>query len=320
MDASGVNNVADAGSSVRAPCASLAGHRGPVLSVRFTRDGQYCLSTGKDRSVRLWNPYKQIHIMDYNGHGYEVRDVTIDADNSKFVSCGGDRQIFLWDVTTSRVIRKFRGHTSEVNSVCYSDNCNIFISGGYDQTVRAWDCRSRSVDPIQVMKVCKDSVMSVRCLENGDLLAGSVDGTIRRFDVRSGSVVTDLLHHAVTSVESSKDGRYTLASCMGGCVRLLDMKSGQLLGSYRGHIHSYSKIEAGFSPDESMIIGSSEDGKIYLWDLVQGNIVEKFQGHAAAVTSLSITETMLATSSVDGLINIWDLSKSDCSRQTNKFI
>ena len=292
-------------SLVSSEFVTLTGHQGPVLSIRFTRDGDYCLSTGKDRSIRLWNPHKRLHITEYRGHGYEVRDVTVEADNSKFISCGGDKHIFLWDVSTGKVMRKFRGHTSEVNSVCYSSNCNIFVSGGYDQTIRVWDCRSRSTNPIQVVKVCQDCVMSVRCLETGDILAGSVDGTVRRFDIRKGSIVTDLVHHPVTNVDVSKDGRYTLASCMDGCNRLLDSKSGQLLGTYRGHAHSCSKIESIFSPDESKIIGGSEDGGVFFWDLLDGNVVEKLQGHSAAVTSLSITETMMATSSVDGLIKIW---------------
>lgn len=285
--------------------AVLTGHKGPVLSVRFTRDGEYCLSTGKDRSIRLWNPHKRIHITEYNGHGYEVRDTTVQADNSKFISCGGDKSVFMWDVSTGKVMRKFRGHTSEVNSVCYSGNCNIFVSGGYDQTVRVWDCRSRSIDPIQVIKVFQDCVMSVKFLETGDILAGSVDGTVRRFDIRHGSIVTDLVHHPVTCVDISKDRRYILVSCTDGCNRLLDTNGGQLLGTYQGHIHSYSKIEAGFSPDESKIIGGSEDGNIFCWDLLNGDVVDKLQGHSAAVTGLSITDAMLATSSADGLIKIW---------------
>lgn len=44
------------------------------------------------------------------------------------------------------------------------------MSGGYDQTVRVWDCRSRSIDAVQIMKVCQDSVMSVQCLNTYVLL------------------------------------------------------------------------------------------------------------------------------------------------------
>lgn len=55
--------------------ATLTGHEGAVLSVRFNNDGKYCLTTGKDRSIRLWNPHKGLAIKSYLGHGHEVRDV-----------------------------------------------------------------------------------------------------------------------------------------------------------------------------------------------------------------------------------------------------
>ncbi len=55
----------------------LKGHEGAVLAVRFNKDGKYCLSCGKDRSLRLWNPHKGILIKSYNGHAREVRDVAV---------------------------------------------------------------------------------------------------------------------------------------------------------------------------------------------------------------------------------------------------
>jgi mitogen-activated protein kinase organizer 1 len=55
--------------------ATLKGHEGAVLSVRFNYDGKYCLTTGKDRSIKLWNPHKGLGIKSYLGHGHEVRDV-----------------------------------------------------------------------------------------------------------------------------------------------------------------------------------------------------------------------------------------------------
>lgn len=93
----------------------LRGHEGAVLAVRFNSDGNYCLSCGKDRSLRLWNPYKLLPIKSYSGHAREVRDVAVSKDNAKLSSCGGDRQLFYWDVSTGRIIRKFRGHDSEVS-------------------------------------------------------------------------------------------------------------------------------------------------------------------------------------------------------------
>lgn len=55
----------------------LRGHEGAVLAARFNADGNYCLSCGKDRTIRLWNPHRGIHIKTYKSHGREVRDVHV---------------------------------------------------------------------------------------------------------------------------------------------------------------------------------------------------------------------------------------------------
>lgn len=59
----------------RKEASVLKGHEGAVLAARFNGDGNYCLSCGKDRTIRLWNPHRGIHIKTYKSHGREVRDV-----------------------------------------------------------------------------------------------------------------------------------------------------------------------------------------------------------------------------------------------------
>lgn len=55
----------------------LKGHEGGVLAARFNTDGNYVLSCGKDRTIRLWNPHRGIHIKTYKSHAREVRDVHV---------------------------------------------------------------------------------------------------------------------------------------------------------------------------------------------------------------------------------------------------
>ncbi|PSC74259.1 WD repeat domain-containing 83 [Micractinium conductrix] len=294
----------------RLPCrehAVLTGHEGPVLAVRFNRQGTYALSGGKDRSVRLWNPHRGIPIKVYAGHGYEVRDVAVAGDNSKFASCGGDRQVFLWDVSTGAIVRKFRGHDATINALCYGAGGEVLVSGGYDAAVKVWDCRSRSIDPIQTMRAFRDSVTSVALTERAEILAGSVDGSVRRFDVRMGRVFTDELHHPVTCVQVSRDHNCVLAACMDGTLRLLDRADGDLLAEYTGHKHASFKMDCAFSPSDAYVIGSSEDGRVFYWELVDAQLVDSFQAHADVVCSLAMHPKgeCLLTSSVDGTIKVW---------------
>lgn len=66
------------------------------------------------------------------------------------------------------------------------------------------------------------------------MLGGSVDGTVRQFDVRVGMMFTDTVHEAVTGIAVSHDGNCILASCLDNSMRLLDKASGEQLASYTG--------------------------------------------------------------------------------------
>ena len=71
----------------------LSGHQGAVRAVRFNSEsntiivlgflieahqsqenGNYCMTCGSDKTLKLWNPHKALLIKTYMGHGAEVLD------------------------------------------------------------------------------------------------------------------------------------------------------------------------------------------------------------------------------------------------------
>ncbi|RYR31612.1 hypothetical protein Ahy_B01g056444 [Arachis hypogaea] len=280
----------------------LKGHEGAVLSARFNADGNYCLSCGKDRTIRLWNPHRGIHIKTYKSHGREVRDVHVTSDNSKLCSCGGDRQIFYWDVATGRVIRKFRGHDGEVNAVKFNEYSSVVVSAGYDQSLRSWDCRSHSTEPMQIIDTFSDSVMFV-CLTNTEIIGGSDDGTVRTFDIRIGRHVaayfkmkekhsretSDNLGQPVNCISMSNDGNCILAGCLDSTLRLLDRSTGESLQEYKGHTNKSFKLDCCLTNTDAHVTAGSEDGYIYFWDLVDASVVSRFRAHNSVVNSSTTT-------------------------------
>eukprot|EP00026_Physarum_polycephalum_P013882 Phypoly_transcript_14336.p1 GENE.Phypoly_transcript_14336~~Phypoly_transcript_14336.p1 ORF type:complete len:297 (+),score=30.69 Phypoly_transcript_14336:48-938(+) len=284
----------------------LKGHNGTVQVVRFNSDGSYCLSGGTDKSIKLWNPHKGLLIKSYPGHGYGVRDIAVGADNSKFASCGGDRQPFLWDVGTGRIIRKFRGHDKDVNCIVFNEENTVLITGSYDKTVKIWDCKSNSQDSIQVLDEAKDSVTSI-ALSGSEIITGSVDGKVRNYDIRTGTLRTDTISQPVTSVNITHDTNCILASCLDDCVRLIDKNSGELLAEYKGHVNNSYKIDSCLSNDDAHVFGGSEDNNIYVWDLVEGRLITKLTGHIGKLCSLSYhpKEPMLVSASSDATVRLW---------------
>ena len=45
-----------------------------ITLISCVGNGNYCLTCGSDKTVRLWNPHKGLRIKTYSGHGAEVLD------------------------------------------------------------------------------------------------------------------------------------------------------------------------------------------------------------------------------------------------------
>jgi len=290
----------------------LLGHVGPVNAVRWTRDGNYCLSCSDDRTVKLWNPHKtstlsaatgltentagfgrSLQIKSYSGaHGYAINDVAVYQDNSCFVSAGKDRTLFVWDVTSGAVVRRISAH-SNVNALALNDVSSVVLSASYDQTVRVWDLRgqSRAGQAIQTLSDFRDSVTSVSIADGHKIIAGSVDGALRVYDLRMGLLHEDVLRgqggqggqgEPIVWATPTHNGKAVLslrlataeAETGGVHLHLTSLGStqaqGKLLQSYPGGRHESYKAECCVLADDDKVAAGGEDGCVRVWSLQSG--------------------------------------------------
>ncbi|GIM10026.1 hypothetical protein Vretimale_13809 [Volvox reticuliferus] len=166
--------------------------------------------------------------------------------------------------------------------------------------------KSRSIDAVQVLKGFQDSVTCV-VASGTSIFAGSVDGSVRRFDVRMGRATADQLHHPITGLAVTRDGLCLLAACTDSTLRLLDVGGGQQLATYTGHVHAAVKMDCCLTPSDAYVVGSSETGEVFYWDLVKAEVIQQFKAHCGVVTSMSMHPDgeLLLTSSVDGCVEVW---------------
>jgi len=282
-------------------------HDSAVRAVRFNYDGQYCLTCGNDKSLKLFNPYNGVLLKSYNGHGYEVLGCDASADSSKLISCSADRTIIHWDVATGKILKKYRGHLSRVNCCKFNQTeCTLIISGSYDSTVRIWDTRSRSNDPIQILDDAKDSIPSLQVSQH-EILTGSVDGYTRLYDLRKGRLTEDCIGEPITSVTFTNDSQCVLVSSLDSKVRLMDKDSGGALNTYQGHTNKEFKIDSCLTSTDSHIISGSEDGSVYIWDLITASVTTKLENvHKSVIFSLCLhpKKSFLVTASTDS-VKLW---------------
>lgn len=172
-----------------------------------------------------------------------------------------------------------------------------------------------------------------------------MDGVVRTFDLRAGRVVREHVDEPVVSVALSPDGRFLLAGCLDGSLRLLDKRDGQERhryvatwrqscsfhqvflttvltttlpvhacaidrsihgGSYRGHHMGAYRIESCFSVDGAFALSGSEDGRVYAYEVVSGHVTS-FPAHDKPVRALAAHPeiAMVVTGSIDGTARVW---------------
>ncbi|XP_052242554.1 WD repeat domain-containing protein 83-like [Dreissena polymorpha] len=235
-------------------------------------DGTYCLSCGSDKSVKLWNPHRNLLLKSYIGHGFEVLDAQGSSDNSQICSCSMDKTVMVFDVATGKSLRKYRGHAGTVNCVRFNEESTLVLSGSIDSTIRIYDLKSRKMEPIQILDEAKDGVTCIQVSDH-EILSGSADGRIRRYDLRVGKMTVDLIGKSITSVTFTRDGQCVLVSTLDSSLKLMDKDTGEMLNEYVGHTNTNYRIDSCLNSKDTHILSGSENGSVYIWDLIEGKVV-----------------------------------------------
>jgi len=284
--------AADAtGAAARLPTVevcTLRGHRAPLQFARFTSNGRYAITGGQDKTIRLWNPYRDgdtdsladasrrssggcsgLLLKEYVGHGYEVLEAVVSSGNDRIASVGGDKCAIVWDVATAAPVRKLFGHEQRINSCAFNEDASVLVTASNDKTCRCFDVRSASRSAFQVLSGFRDNVTRVLATPT-EIAATSMDGHLRVFDLRVGRLLDDAVGSPLVCMARSYDGNCTLASTFvgGGELLLLERASGAALRRYAGHGNALYRCAPAFTSDDAHVVCGGEDGRVVFWDLV----------------------------------------------------
>lgn len=99
--------------------------------------------------------------------------------NDSIISASNDAVIKYWN-EDGECVRELMGHTNYIYTMAFNYQLgeNVIVSGGEDSTLRMWNFDGELGQPITLPA---QSVWSVACLKNGDILTGTSDGIVRIF-------------------------------------------------------------------------------------------------------------------------------------------
>ncbi|GJQ13991.1 hypothetical protein GpartN1_g5782.t1 [Galdieria partita] len=307
-----------------------------VCCVRYSMDGRY-LATGSNRASDLFDALTGEHIAKfsitknermtapYNDSSY-VRAVAFSTDGTLLCTGGEDQAVRIWDIKRRAVRFTLSGHLGHVYSV---DTCNdgrLLASGSGDQSVKLWNIQNgqeeKTLNCSSHKKSSTDGITSVSFSPRGPyrIATGSLEKTVRVFDVETGDLLHNFRQHAdsVYSVAFSSDGRYLLSGSLDKNVILWDLAAPppNNYTTFKGHTDFV--LSVAFSLDGRLLLSGSKDRTITFWDpRVPSGSISVLEGHKNSVISVSHCpiSDKFATGSGDCLAKIWKYSIANAENE-----
>jgi WD40 repeat protein len=135
------------------------------------------------------------------------------------------------------------------------------------------------------------------------LITGDDSGTIYLWDVASGRLEEKLEQAHQGAVKHLACKGSSLLSCSeDGTARLWNLDEKVLRFTFP---HSSHTVRSGIFNQQQVITGC-EDGYIYRWSLVDGQLIERFHTHQGSIVALAVLEVMLISGGTDGTLRFWE--------------
>jgi WD40 repeat protein len=228
-----------------------AAHGAPVNDFALSPNGQLLASAGENMTIKLWtasNGAAQPNPV-LAGFTGAVRHVEFSSDSSRLVASGAvASEVHVFDVATRTLEQTCTEHTEAVTGLaCAGSSFPIVISTAADQSVRQWPLLLRRriaghTMPLTSIAALPDAPATVP-VSFPQAVTGSLDGTVRQWNLRTGALVRNMNHGApVTDVAVRSDGLKFASAAENNTARLWNAANGASVAILKGDIRTLNKL------------------------------------------------------------------------------
>jgi WD40 repeat protein len=145
-------------------------------------------------------------------------------------------------------------------------------------------------------------------LEDGKLLSGSWDNTIKIWDLSNPTCIATLQGHENSVSSLAVSNGKLFSGSWDKTIKIWDLSNHTCIATLSGHENSVSSLAI----SDGKLFSGSCDKTIKIWDLSNHTCIATLSGHEDRVFSLAVSNGKLFSGSWDNTIKIWDLSNHTC--------
>ena len=246
-------------------------------------------------------------------------DTTI--DKRAFVSGESTKKVQNTEIirkSNMKCVKTIQAHEDWVEKIIMLSNGKI-ITTSQDGSIKSWNLlNNASNKPLSCCEGHSEAVMDVIEFGKDKIVSVSKDKTVHKWNVSTGKeLYCYKIDQPVYCIKKINDSLIAVGGA-DKSIRVLDFsldtnKEEDLpkieVARLEGHNDEITALEIG----NNMLISSSMDKTIILWNLTKYTLVKKLEGHTEGVKCLKMLKNgNLASGSFDNTIKVWDLSKYTC--------
>lgn len=305
----------------------LEGH---IASVRCLQLEDTIVATGStDAKVKLWDlglsdQYSSAPPSAVSNLINKYRNSSdSDDDRSSFTAVDGreSRQSDLHQAVDC-CVHTFDAHVGEVTALHFINQ--TLVSGSQDRTIRQWDMGTgrllQTMDILGIsgtpwtggtssfvdtgVKGSGDFVGALQCFEQG-LAAGTADGMVRFWDLRTGAVARELTGHTGPVTALQFDDLHLVSGSLDRSVRIWDLRTGSIHDAY-----AYEQGITDLHFDARRIVTAAGESYAKVYDRVDGRhwgCGEDDFGDTGIIKTVKSKEGYLVGGRNDGMVGIWSI-------------
>jgi WD40 repeat protein len=248
----------------------FAAHATEITTLAIRPDGKEVASADDAGIVRVW----PLGAVDEHSISAEATDilwaVAVSPSGAKYAAAGADKFIRVYETATGSLLQTLRGHKSAITSLAFLDEDSLASAGG-DRTPYLWNLKADGTP--RPLTGHKSVVLAVAAAEGGrKLLTGSVDRTLKLWDVATGKVLGSYdAKSVVCAIAAKKDSPRVVIGTADGWIAMLEAtESGIKLISTTG-AHTSGVAGVALRPDGREIASVGGDGSVRAWTIGDKN-------------------------------------------------
>ncbi|KDP27993.1 hypothetical protein JCGZ_19073 [Jatropha curcas] len=284
---------------------SIRAHHGALRSLAVSQDECMVFTAGIGPgfkgTVQKWELSRINCISGYCGHEEVVNDICVLSSSGRIASCDGT--VHVWNSRTGKVLSLFAEPSVDSAHLVSPSSSASMVNVDHPNMLN-----SNTLSSGLFSSAFDGSLYTcMHYLESLEMLAvGTGNGSLRFIDVARGRKLHlwrgEAIESAFPSLVSSicscgsdktqDDGTFPspswiAAGLSSGHCRLFDLRSGNVIASWRAHDGYVTKLAA---PEDYLLVSSSLDRTLRIWDL-RRNLPPQptvFKGHTDGISSFSV--------------------------------